>query len=128
MAFRHAATVSKHSFALRRTSLWSSTAYRSTNNIPFRLNSSSTSEADTPSSKAVYLHVGPSGDCWTGSSIFAAKHLQPDYVKSVPLDMSVEHQERLVDILEERTDLAHQIYDTGRIPPEVWTIMEEDST
>ena len=33
----------------------------------------------------LYLHVGPSGDCWTGHSIFAAKHNQPGYIKSVPL-------------------------------------------
>jgi hypothetical protein len=33
----------------------------------------------------LYLHVGPSGDCWTGHSIFAAKHNQPGYIKSIPL-------------------------------------------
>jgi hypothetical protein len=33
----------------------------------------------------LYLHVGPSGDCWTGHSIFAAKNNQPGYIKSIPL-------------------------------------------
>lgn len=66
----------------------------------------------------VYLHVGPSGDCWTGSSIFAAKHLQPDYVKSVPLspphdNLSIDY---LLGILEEDEKLAQEIYDTETIP------------
>jgi len=37
------------------------------------------------SSKTMYFHVSPSGDWWTGPSIFAAKHLQPDYVRSIPM-------------------------------------------
>ncbi|KAL7545246.1 hypothetical protein ACHAWF_013561 [Thalassiosira exigua] len=37
------------------------------------------------SKEAAYFHVSPSGDWWTGPSIFAAKHLQPDYVKSIPM-------------------------------------------
>jgi hypothetical protein len=64
----------------------------------------------------VFLHVGPSGDCWTGSSIYAAKHLQPDYVKSIPIPSHV-CIDILLGILEEDTTLAQQIYDDGLLPP-----------
>ena len=64
-----------------------------------------------------YLHVGPSGDCWTGHSIFAAKHLQPDYVKSVKLPVGT-NVEILLDILED-SDLARKIYDSGIVPSEI---------
>mmetsp|Transcript_53247 Transcript_53247/g.79531 ORF Transcript_53247/g.79531 Transcript_53247/m.79531 type:complete len:143 (-) Transcript_53247:419-847(-) len=63
----------------------------------------------------IYLHVGPSGDCWTGTSIFAAKHLQPDYVKSIPLPEGC-RIEQLLEQLEDDLDLAQQTYDTGKIP------------
>ena len=64
---------------------------------------------------AVYLHVGPSGDCWTGHSIFAAKHLQPDYVKSVklPNDTNID---MLLELLDKKNALARSIYDSGIIP------------
>jgi hypothetical protein len=84
-----------------------------------------------------YLHVGPSGDCWIGPSIFAAKHLQPDYVKSIalPPDFVADHYEadkktdimfakclpnekttQLLAKLEGNLKLSQQIYDTGIIP------------
>mmetsp|Transcript_22187 Transcript_22187/g.47724 ORF Transcript_22187/g.47724 Transcript_22187/m.47724 type:complete len:167 (-) Transcript_22187:275-775(-) len=43
------------------------------------------SDGADDSGKTVYFHVSPSGDWWTGPSIFAAKHLQPDYVRSIPI-------------------------------------------
>jgi hypothetical protein len=63
---------------------------------------------------SLFLHVGPSGDCWTGSTIFAAKHLQPDYVKSIPLhpphyDICAD---TLIGLLEENGRLARELYDT----------------
>jgi hypothetical protein len=63
----------------------------------------------------VYLHVGPAGDCWTGNNIFAAKHLQPDYVKSIllPNDLSTEI---LLEELEENPALGQQAYDTELLP------------
>ena len=68
----------------------------------------------------LYLHVGPAGECWTGASIFAAKHLQPDYVKSVQLpDDFVENPsaiEHLLEELEEDPATAQQIYDSEQIP------------
>ena len=67
----------------------------------------------------VYLHVGPSGDCWTGPSLFAAKHLQPDYVKSIPLMDPNVCPETLVELLEENTILVQKIYDAGVLPPEI---------
>ncbi|KAG7375066.1 molybdenum cofactor biosynthesis protein C [Nitzschia inconspicua] len=86
--------------------------------------SSSSSTADDTSSSQLptHLHVGPSGDVWVGNSIFAAKHLQPDYVKSIPLFDSIvlqRHATRLVELLEEQPLLAQQIYDTGQIPQTV---------
>lgn len=69
----------------------------------------------TAQSDEIYLHVGPSGDCWTGKSIFAAKHLQPDYVKSIKLDRDIQ-VEVLLELLEEDTDLAMQIYDNEILP------------
>jgi hypothetical protein len=82
-------------------------------------------------SNALYLHVGPSGDCWTGSSIFAAKHLQPDYIKSIPLHPP-HHDicaDTLIEHLEEDARLARELYDTEALTTElldqVRGIMEE---
>jgi hypothetical protein len=40
-------------------------------------------------SDVLFLHIAPCGDFWTGHEVFAAKHLQPDYVRSIaiPADM-----------------------------------------
>jgi hypothetical protein len=76
--------------------------------------------------KSLYLHIGPSGDAWTGTEIFAAKHLQPDYVRSVLLPVaacdsshdveeSVLHE--LLQTIERDASLQRQIYDEGTIPP-----------
>lgn len=66
-----------------------------------------------------YLHVGPSGDFWTGHEVFAAKHLQPDYVKSVALPEGWTEEspktEALIALLDENPSLLHRIYDTGVI-------------
>ena len=55
--------------------------------------------------KSLYLHVPPSGDVWTGHEMFAAKHLQPDYVKSVSLEGEapvIVDGTLLIELLEER--------------------------
>jgi hypothetical protein len=76
--------------------------------------------------KSLYLHIGPSGDAWTGTEIFAAKHLQPDYVRSVLLPIagcdtlhdaaeSVLHE--MLQTIERDASLQRQIYDEGTIPP-----------
>jgi hypothetical protein len=80
----------------------------------------------------LYLHIGPAGDIWTGDSIFAAKHLQPDYVKSLALflpddnDLTIDdiekeltifrQHEKLVEILEDDVDLALELYDNECFP------------
>lgn len=76
-----------------------------------------TSESDLKNKDDLFLHVGPSGDCWTGSSIFAAKHLQPDYVKSVPLHPPHNDicAETLLCVLEEDSSVAQDLYDTGTL-------------
>ena len=83
-----------------------------------------------------YLHIGPSGDSWISYSIFAAKHLQPDYVKSLPLFLQegdgtpndgstitgkyyellleiFRQEEQLIEILEEDVELSLKLYDSG---------------
>mmetsp|Transcript_14261 Transcript_14261/g.23614 ORF Transcript_14261/g.23614 Transcript_14261/m.23614 type:complete len:120 (+) Transcript_14261:139-498(+) len=76
--------------------------------------------SSTTNSTILYLHVGPSGDCWTGPSIYAAKHLQPDYVKSIPLPSQVGNNiESLLERLEDDVTIAQQIYDTAKIPDEL---------
>jgi len=69
-----------------------------------------------------YLHIGPAGECWVGSSIFAAKHLQPDYVKSIPLPAQSSETtpttflEKLVEEIEGDPGLGQEIYDSETIP------------
>lgn len=77
-------------------------------------------QTDGGEAVSIYLHIGPSGDCWTGPSIFAAKHLQPGYVKSIGVHEDI--AERLNDLLamiEEDNDLAIEIYDNCRIPERI---------
>lgn len=82
-----------------------------------------------PKKKKIYLHVGPSGDSWIGDAIFAAKHNQPGYVKSIPLcnsdnligkDATAEINEDmtslLIDVLDEHPEWAQEIYDTECFP------------
>jgi len=82
-----------------------------------------------PNDKKTYLHVGPSGDSWIGDAIFAAKHNQPGYVKSIALinDDNTHYKHtiigddedkgsRLIDVLEEHPEWAQEIYDTECFP------------
>ncbi|VEU39751.1 unnamed protein product [Pseudo-nitzschia multistriata] len=83
---------------------------------------------DSSEEKKIYLHVGPSGDGWIGDAIFAAKHNQPGYVKSIPLtsndlirtdddnDSDNVEGSLLIEILEENPHWAQEIYDTERLP------------
>lgn len=73
------------------------------------------SNDEEKSGSSLYLHVGPAGECWTGASIFAAKHLQPDYVKSVPLTTTVD-VELLLEEIESNPTLGQHIYDNETIP------------
>ena len=73
----------------------------------------STSSSDN--NKTLYLHVGPAGECWTGHSIFAAKHLQPDYVRSIAIPVDTDPA-TLVSILEDDPLTAQQIYDQSSFP------------
>jgi hypothetical protein len=65
----------------------------------------------------LYLHVAPDGDYWTSGEIFAAKHLQPDYVKSIAIPY--ENEMNILKIIEgfEHNDdfdmLMKDVYDTG---------------
>jgi hypothetical protein len=83
----------------------------------------------TINNKEIYLHVGPSGDSWIGDAIFAAKHNQPGYVKSIALinddNTNYKHTiigdnedkgSRLIEVLEEHPEWAQEIYDTECFP------------
>ena len=81
-------------------------------------------DADSIGSQDQFLHVGPSGDCWTGSSIFAAKHLQPDYVKSIALPDDLP-TEKLLEELEEDMQLTQWVYDNGELPVDLITRLRQ---
>ena len=101
--------------------------YRSDSNRFTERSTSSTSGVPDGKSQTTndqFLHVGPSGDCWTGHSIFAAKHLQPDYVKSVKLPAGT-NVEILLDILEDN-DLAQSHYRKFLLPNEILEQAKED--
>lgn len=79
--------------------------------------------------KKIYLHVGPSGDSWIGDAIFAAKHNQPGYVKSIDLfnydnfvcedtitGINDDNGGVLIEVLEENPEWAQEIYDTECFP------------
>lgn len=75
-----------------------------------------TKEEDWTNLDKVYLHIGPSGDFWTGTSIFAAKHLQHDYVRSIELPNHI-NIDQLTEILDNLDNLIQQsIYDHSIIP------------
>mmetsp|Transcript_705 Transcript_705/g.1166 ORF Transcript_705/g.1166 Transcript_705/m.1166 type:complete len:152 (+) Transcript_705:113-568(+) len=85
--------------------------------------------------KTVYFHISPSGDWWTGPSIFAAKHLQPDYVKSIPIPKDFdpckhfsedEDESESVMSWKEKQQLLHKIYDEGQLPAHLLTSSSED--
>mmetsp|Transcript_22087 Transcript_22087/g.50116 ORF Transcript_22087/g.50116 Transcript_22087/m.50116 type:complete len:121 (+) Transcript_22087:121-483(+) len=76
-------------------------------------------EGDEPGDDQHYFHIAPSGDWWTGPSIFAAKHLQSDYVKSIKVPADFDPELVLGD---DRADpsaglkLLYKIYDDGELP------------
>ena len=71
-------------------------------------------------SQKYYLHVAPDGDWWTGNEIFAAKHLQPDYVRSIPVPPDIvidEYLENLED--DEQIKILQRIYDDKKLPDDI---------
>ena len=100
-----------------------------------RRSSTSGGDGDGGDAARLYLHVGPSGDFWTGPSIFAAKHLTPGYVRSVELGRSLD-ADALLELLDEEDEKKGEeeeddegggddaswtrtIYDEGALPPEL---------
>ena len=71
-----------------------------------------------------HLHIAPDGDWWTSddAEIFAAKHLQPDYVHSLPID-----NEEIIFFLEtyqnqeKLTIWMQNAYDTKSLPLDLQT-------
>ena len=76
-----------------------------------------------------------SGDWWTGPSIFVAKHLQPDYVKSIPIPKGFDpnkhfsedegESERAMS-WKEKQQLLHRIYDEGELPADLLTSSSDE--
>lgn len=62
-----------------------------------------------------YLHISPDGDWWIAPGIFAAKHLQDDYVRSFLLPESFQ-LEKLRSL--HATDFQ-TIYDTKTLPEDM---------
>ena len=85
--------------------------------------------ATVDASDRLYLHVAPCGDYWTGHEVFAAKHLNPDYVKSIPVPIKMKSEgadvgnieyefnpdEILQDYDGDLDQLLKKVYDTGDI-------------
>lgn len=118
----------RYQVKLLRTRHAKSLGYATANEPP-----TASSSEEGHSTKKLYLHVGPSGDAWTGYSLYAAKHLQPDYVKSLPLDATAVNEENvdlflelLEDDLNEGGDWAQTIYDNGRLPEELQQTFSEE--
>lgn len=67
--------------------------------------------------KKQYLHIAPCGDFWVGDEVFAAKHLQPDYVKSIaiPPNLHAELQEKLETSDDDFDHVFKQVYDSGNL-------------
>jgi hypothetical protein len=72
---------------------------------------------DRSKKDTLYLHVAPDGDHWISGELFAAKHLQPDYVKSILIPNEIEMN--ILKTIEdfENVDgfdvLMKDVYDTG---------------
>lgn len=65
----------------------------------------------------LYFHIAPCGDYWTGHEVFAAKHLQPDYVKSIPIPRGLDLEAKLEDFDGDLDKLLQKVYDTGDLSP-----------
>ncbi len=61
----------------------------------------------------LYFHIAPCGDYWTGHEVFAAKHLQPDYIKSIPIPRGLNPEEILENFDGDIDKLLQKVYDTG---------------
>jgi hypothetical protein len=75
-----------------------------------------TTPAAADDEEVLYLHVSPAGDCWTAPSLFAAKHLTPDYVVSLALPCEAAVAADLLALLEGDVRLAQQVYDEKALP------------
>ena len=69
--------------------------------------------------KGRFLHLSPSGDVWIGDEMFAAKHLQTGYLRSIHI--SAKEDSELEERVEEWCNAAplsqlQEMYDSGRLP------------
>ena len=59
-----------------------------------------------------YLHLAPDGDAWINGEMYAAKHLNPNYVVSLPLRKPFDVDEDFTELDRRRT------YDGKALPSE----------
>ena len=112
-----------------------SSSSTSSNGIPPSTTGTSDDTDPTLNDYEYFLHIGPSGDWWVGPALFAAKHLQPNYITSLPLPPPmklqdddddndiVQHWEAVVrDALDEHpsTTLVQTMYDSQTWPVDLW--------
>lgn len=72
---------------------------------------------DSERREQTYFNVSPGGDWQTGSSVFAAKHLQSDYVKSIPFPGKFDPYKYFGDEdNDDNLEILHQIYNKGALP------------
>jgi len=83
--------------------------------IYFVRNFSLSADGGSDKKNQLYLHIAPCGDYWSGHEVFAAKHLQPDYVKSIPWNLKVTPEDYLDDYKGDLDALLKKAYDTGSI-------------
>jgi len=81
--------------------------------------------AKIKTNRILYLHVSPDGDFWTGDELFAAKHLEPNYVRSVALPEYLSDKNdndntetciKEIFDFNELEKLMREVYDTESLP------------
>jgi hypothetical protein len=60
----------------------------------------------------MFLHISPSGDWWIAQELFAAKHLQDGYVRSIRLPEGFDDE----TIQKYSLNEVMKMYDSGKLP------------
>ncbi len=108
-----------------------SSSSSSSSPLPPSSNSSSPPSPKPPAHdpSLLFLHVAPGGDWWIAPDLFAAKHLQSGYVRSVPLGQSEVLDIDFVNEFVQELSLADilRLYDTGEVPEQLRKLLPNHS-
>mmetsp|Transcript_39478 Transcript_39478/g.118506 ORF Transcript_39478/g.118506 Transcript_39478/m.118506 type:complete len:180 (-) Transcript_39478:1764-2303(-) len=75
----------------------------------------------------LYLHIAPCGDHWTSPELFAAKHLQPDYVRSIPVPDNFDAEDAFFGEEDDGgEEVIRRAYDEGSIPDDILRRFEDE--